>query len=236
MLRVIVVLCFLFNKLCCNSYSLPRFDFKLGSHVVSFETTNPKSTSLLERYRVMLVSANQKINLVSRRDIGNIKDRHILPCAKLATFVSPKAHESVVDVGSGGGLPGIPLAIMYPDVSVTLIDSCSKKVDFLRSVVKELSLSNVEVMCCRAESCSRMFDIIVGRSVANIGTLLQNIRHLVVDDDRLRNGLYYIKGGDLDAEFLRWRVANYSCYDLGMDWDLSKKVIFISSKYITNWK
>ena len=146
---------------------------------------------------------NLKINVVSRKDIEQIYLRHVLHSMCIAKFISFKANANVIDVGTGGGFPGIPLAILFPEVNFTLVDSIGKKLKVVEEVVSGLNLSNVKTVHSRAEDLtSGQFDFVVSRAVAYMPTFVHWTQHLLSKKNRhqIANGILYLKGGDLEEE------------------------------------
>jgi 16S rRNA (guanine527-N7)-methyltransferase len=154
---------------------------------------------------------NTKINLISRKDSFNIVPNHIVPCLAMSLVRRFQKGERVIDVGTGGGLPGIPISIVNPDCHVTLLDSNSKKMAVVSNLVQQLGLSNVDVVCARAEAIAEhcTFDFMLGRAVSAIPTFLGFSSHLMVDvtgtyagkDEKgVGRGLLYLKGGDFEDE------------------------------------
>ena len=146
---------------------------------------------------------NLKINVVSRKDIEQIYLRHVLHSMCIAKFISFKANSNVIDVGTGGGFPGIPLAILFPEVNFTLVDSIGNKLKVVEEVVSGLKLSNVKTIHSRAEDLtSGQFDFVVSRAVAYMPTFVHWTQHLLSKKNRhqIANGILYLKGGDLEEE------------------------------------
>ncbi len=145
---------------------------------------------------------NSKINIISRKDIENIYERHILHSLGIAKMINFTENTQVMDVGTGGGFPGIPLAILFPDVQFHLIDSIGKKIKIVQSVAKEVELKNVTAKQCRIEEEKAKFDFIVSRAVTTLpkltGLVKKNIRK--EQQNALPNGLICLKGGDLKNE------------------------------------
>lgn len=148
---------------------------------------------------------NAKINVVSRKDIDALYERHVLHSLAIAAACNFKDGAEVIDVGTGGGFPGIPLAIFFPEVRFTLVDSIGKKVTVVREVAVGIGLKNVEAIHARAEDLRpRKFDFAVSRAVAPLGTLWDWVAPLLrvgKASEEYRNGLICLKGGDLAQEF-----------------------------------
>jgi len=146
---------------------------------------NESQLQQFERYVSNLVDWNEKINLISRADIKNIWHKHILGSMGFLFGFRLQNNSSMLDIGTGGGLPGIPLAILYPEIDFTLIDSINKKINAVKDIVNELKLNNVSVLCGRAEDLDRKnprpakFDYIISRAVAPACAILQWSRPLI---------------------------------------------------------
>lgn len=145
---------------------------------------------------------NSRINLVSRQDIDHLYERHILHSLSIARFIHFKGDSHVLDLGTGGGFPGIPLAIMFPNVRFCLVDSIGKKIKVVEAVVHELGLTNVSPVCSRAENLTGAFDFIVSRAVAPLPDIYRWAGKLVGRKQfhAIPNGIICLKGGDLKEE------------------------------------
>lgn len=146
---------------------------------------------------------NNQINVVSRKDIESLYLHHVLHALGIAKFAqefTPGTH--ILDVGTGGGFPGIPLAILFPEVRFHLVDSIGKKIKVVREVVQALGLQNVEADHMRAEQLDYSYDFIVSRAVTRLGEFVPWIRNKFNKQDKngIPNGILYLKGGDLRAE------------------------------------
>jgi 16S rRNA (guanine527-N7)-methyltransferase len=146
---------------------------------------------------------NSKINVISRKDIDNLYVNHILHSLGIAKVISFKSGTSVLDVGTGGGFPGIPLAILFPEAQFHLVDSIGKKITVVTEVAKVLRLENVEATKGRAEELkNKRYDFVVSRAVATSKELFTWTSHLVKKGgfNDLPNGMLFLKGGDLEKE------------------------------------
>jgi 16S rRNA (guanine527-N7)-methyltransferase len=145
---------------------------------------------------------NQKINLISRKDMEHLYLHHILHCMSIAKLITFKKDTDIIDVGTGGGLPGIPLAILFPKCNFLLIDSTGKKILVVKDIIEKLQLKNAHAMQQRAEELKEQVDFVTGRAVTNLGEFYTNVRHLIHRENRndLRNGIIYLKGGDIKDE------------------------------------
>jgi len=147
-------------------------------------------------------SWNKKINVISRKDIGQLYERHILHSLGIAKIISFKKDTSLLDVGSGGGFPGIPLAIMFPECQFLLVDSIGKKVNVIEAIASEIGLQNVRTDKIRAEQLTGKFDFIVSRAVTGLPTFTTWVKNRVSEkhNNSLRNGIIYLKGGNIQSE------------------------------------
>lgn len=148
---------------------------------------------------------NARINVVSRKDIDNIYPHHILHSLAIAKFMTPAPGTSFMDLGTGGGFPGIPLAVMWPECSFHLVDRIAKKLKVARSVAEAIGLENVTFQHGDAGECHRRFDYVVSRAVMPLPDLVRISRRNIgrVTPNRLPSGLLCLKGGDLTDEIAR---------------------------------
>jgi 16S rRNA (guanine527-N7)-methyltransferase len=145
---------------------------------------------------------NSKINVISRKDIEQLYERHILHSLAIAKIIQFKPGTSVLDVGTGGGFPGIPLAILFPEVSFLLIDSIAKKIKVVTEVSGALNLPNVKAEHQRVEDIKQKFDFVVSRAVTAFPRFVEMVRTKVSSQSKntLPNGILYLKGGDFEDE------------------------------------
>lgn len=166
--------------------------------------------SQLNQLQSLYQDWNLKINVVSRKDIDELYLRHVLHSLGIAKVISFNPGSRIIDIGTGGGFPGIPLAILFPESQFHLVDSIGKKIKVVDEVVKGLDLKNVISTHSRAESIQGNYDFIVSRAVARMDTFVSWVRHLVAkkNNHEIRNGILYLKGGDLTEELSNYPKAN----------------------------
>ena len=178
---------------------------------------------------------NQKINVVSRKDIDELYLRHVLHSTGIAKVQLFKEGSSIMDVGTGGGFPGIPLAILFPEVQFTLVDSIGKKIKVVNEVVDGLELDNVTTVNSRVEEVKGQYDFIVSRAVAAMPTFVHWVKGKIKKESQheRRNGILYLKGGDLSEELKEYKAIEM--YDLTSYFDEAffetKKVVYLPMKF-----
>ena len=145
---------------------------------------------------------NKKINVISRKDISGIYERHVLHSLGIAKIVTFKPGTKILDAGTGGGFPGIPLAILFPEVNFRLVDSIGKKITVVKAVANKLELTNVRAEQIRAEQVNDKFDFIVSRAVTAFPKFVTWVRNKVapLQKNSIPNGILYLKGGEFAGE------------------------------------
>lgn len=178
---------------------------------------------------------NQKINVVSRKDIDELYLRHVIHSLGIAKIQQFNDGAEILDVGTGGGFPGVPLAILFPNVKFTLVDSIGKKIKVVDEVVQGLGLTNVKTINSRVEEIPGHFDFIVSRAVAAMPTFTHWVKGKIKKEsihDR-RNGILYLKGGDLTEELKDYRTAQL--FNLSEhfteDFYETKRVVYLPLKF-----
>ena len=177
---------------------------------------------------------NSKINVISRKDIGSLYLKHVLHSLAIAKFIQFSKDTHIIDVGTGGGFPGIPLAILFPDCKFHLVDSIEKKVKVVDAVSNELGLGNVTTQCKRVEDMDDKFDFILTRAIADMSTILEwTVNNISPNSNNIiPNGIIALKGGDLDKELSR--IENKKVVAIKDYFDdhyfINKKLVYVPVK------
>lgn len=183
---------------------------------------------------------NKQVNLISRKNIIYFYEQHVLHALSIIKFINFKNNTSILDVGTGGGFPGVPLAIMCPNSYFILIDSNQKKINILKHIVQELELKNVEVLCIRAEQINKKFDFIVTRAVTKMLNLYFWIKDKIILDsnNKIDNGIISLKGGDMTYELKKFPYAKELFLNTYFKENFfkTKKIIYLSIKDILTKK
>lgn len=180
---------------------------------------------------------NEKINVISRKDTGSLYEKHVLHSLGIAKVMEFADHTKVLDVGTGGGFPGIPLAILFPNVQFTLVDSIGKKINVVKGVAESLELRNVTAYHIRAEQLKEKFHFVVSRAVTQMPVFLTWLRGKFEKEqfNPKHNGVLYLKGGDLGEELagLRCEIFQLKNYFDEEFFD-TKKVVYLSKGNFNN--
>jgi len=178
---------------------------------------------------------NAKINVISRKDIEKLLERHVLHSLAIAKIQSFKPEASVMDVGTGGGFPGIPLAILFPETQFYLCDVIAKKIKVVNAVVEALELKNVKAEQKRAGTFDSQFDFVVSRAVTRMPDFVKWVRKNIKKKSKheLKNGILYLKGGDLEEELSGFStVKQFEILDFySEEFFETKKVVYLPVKY-----
>ena len=174
---------------------------------------------------------NQRINVVSRKNINELYINHVLHSLAIAKIINFKNETKILDVGTGGGFPGIPLAILFPDCNFTLVDSIAKKIHVVDSIVDSLKLDNICTSVTRVESLNSKHDFIVSRAVTNMSKFLNLTKGSISrgGHNSLSNGIVYLKGGDLSEELkdIKNQIYNISDY-FEEEFFETKKIVYVA--------
>ncbi len=200
-----------------------------------FPTLSAVQIKQFELLKELYEDWNAKINVISRKDIDELYLRHVLHSLGIMKVLEFKPGTKILDVGTGGGFPGIPLAIMNPEVDFYLIDVIAKKIKVVEEVAKALELKNVKAAQKRAELVKENFDFIVSRAVTNMPDFVDWVADRTTKESKheLKNGILYLKGGDLSEELASF--SNASQYNLSNYFEEeffeTKKVVHLPLKY-----
>jgi 16S rRNA (guanine527-N7)-methyltransferase len=181
----------------------------------------------------LYIDWNSKINVISRKDMEHFYERHVLHSLGISKVIQFTPGAQVMDVGTGGGFPGIPLAIMFPETKFLLVDSIGKKIKVVQEIAQAAGITNVEAIQARAEEVKGKFDFVVSRAVTTLPDFIKWVENKIKRESRnkLKNGILYLKGGDLEAELAalqnKCEVFNLSDY-FEEDFFGTKKVVHVS--------
>ena len=187
-----------------------------------------------EKLELLYKYWNSRINVISRKDIGSLYLKHVLHSLAIAKFIQFSKGTHIIDVGTGGGFPGIPLAILFPDAKFHLVDSIEKKVRVVDAVSNELGLGNVTTQCKRVEDMDDKFDFILTRAIADMSTILEwTVNNISPNSNNIiPNGIIALKGGDLDKELSR--IENKKVVAIKDYFDdhyfINKKLVYVPVK------
>ena len=200
-----------------------------------FPQLTDNQAAQFEKLESLYKEWNARINVISRKDIDSLYTKHVLHSLGIAKVMEFRAGASVLDVGTGGGFPGIPLAILFPETNFYLIDVIAKKIKVVQEVEQALDLQNVRAEQMRAENVKEDFDFIVSRAVTNMPDFVLWVKDKVKkkQNHELKNGILYLKGGDLTEELQDFpKAVQYSLSDFFEDeFFETKKVVHLPLKY-----
>lgn len=197
-----------------------------------FPDLSPEQIFRFSRLESLYREWNEKINVISRKDMDHFYERHVLHSLGIARIIPFKEGANILDVGTGGGFPGIPLAILFPGARFHLTDSIGKKIKVVNEVIADLRLSNVKAEAIRAEQSEDKYDFVVSRAVTRLSVLYNWTRdkYLKGGNHALENGMICLKGGDLEEE-LKELNRKFNVYDLKDHFEEpffeTKKVVYV---------
>lgn len=201
-----------------------------------FPSVPQEAWPVLSDWAELLREWNEKINLISRKDIEHLEERHLAHCLAITNHLKLMKGTRVMDVGTGGGFPGLIMAICYPQAQFTLIDSIGKKIGVVADIAERLGLRNVEARQCRAESINKEFDFITGRAVKNLPEYFSWIKGNLRKGQRnsIPNGVLYWKGGALEPELeaigIRPRLTIDLQHELQDDYFAQKYILHFDAR------
>ena len=196
-----------------------------------FPEISETQKSQFEKLETVYKDWNEKINVISRKDIDEFYERHVLHSLGIAKIMEFADGTKVLDIGTGGGFPGIPLAILFPNVEFTLVDSIGKKITVVKAVAEELGLKNVQAYHERAEKIKDKFHFVVSRAVTQMPVFLRWLKGKFEKEqfNPKHNGVLYLKGGDLGEELAGIKCEIYHLKDqFGEEFFDTKKVVYLS--------
>lgn len=200
-----------------------------------FQDLSELQKEQFEKLYDLYLDWNSKINVISRKDIDEIYLRHVLHSLGIAKVIQFKPGTKILDVGTGGGFPGIPLAIMFPECSFHLVDSINKKLKVVNGVATDLGLENIMTTHSRVESINDHYDFIVSRAVTAMPAFVGWVKDKVLKKSKhdIKNGILYLKGGDLTEELQNFPKATlYNLSDFfEEDFFETKKVVHLPLKF-----
>lgn len=212
-----------------------KYAKQLEKYKDHFPNVANEAWNSLAQFCAITVDWNSKVNLISRKDIDGIVENHLIPSMSIALVHKFKVNECVIDIGCGGGFPGLPLSIIHPHTQFTLLDSSEKKMRIVRDVSERLLLKNVKVVTSRAEDFPEKFGTLLGRSVSAVPNFLSFSSHL--QDRDSDSGLWYIKGGDFSGEMEEAKIQNYQLHPVKdlLPLDSAKFILHIPAIEINNF-
>jgi len=194
-----------------------------------FKNLTEEQTRQFTELEKLYLEWNQKINVISRKDVGHLYERHVLHALSIAKVIEFLPQSKILDVGTGGGFPGIPLAILFPEARFHLIDAIGKKITVVQAVADALQLKNVKAEHIRADQVKGQYDFIVSRAVTNMPDFVKWVKGktLKTNNHTLENGILYLKGGDLSEELKTYQRA--ACYNIS---DFFEEAFFETKKVV----
>ena len=202
-----------------------------------FPNLTDQQKSQFQQLETLYKDWNEKINVISRKDIDEFYERHVLHSLGIAKIMEFADGTKVLDIGTGGGFPGIPLAILFPNVEFTLVDSIGKKITVVNAVAESLGLKNVKAYHERAEKIKDKFHFVVSRAVTQMPVFLRWLKGKFEKEqfNPKHNGVLYLKGGDLGEELAGIKCEIYNLKDqFGEEFFDTKKVVYLSKGNFNN--
>lgn len=200
-----------------------------------FPDLTPQQLTHFEMLKPLYEQWNAKINVISRKDTDFFYQRHVLHSLAIAKVQSFLPESQVLDVGTGGGFPGVPLAILFPQTQFMLVDSIGKKIKVVEELVQALGLTNVTTVQMRVEQVNQEFDFIVSRAVTQMPEFVKWVKRKIKKESKhsLKNGILYLKGGDLTKELAAYeKVQLFPISDFfSEEFFETKKVVYLPLKY-----
>lgn len=200
-----------------------------------FKELSHEQVSQFEQLESLYKDWNSKINVISRKDIDELYIKHVLHSLAIAKFVNFTDGTTILDVGTGGGFPGIPLAIMFPQCQFHLVDSINKKLKVVEGVASAVGLQNLKTTHSRVEAIPETYDFIVSRAVTTMPEFVKWVKDKVAkkQNNTLKNGILYLKGGDLSEELKDFPKAQvYNLSDVFQeDFFETKKLVHLPLKF-----
>jgi 16S rRNA (guanine527-N7)-methyltransferase len=197
-----------------------------------FKELTPLQVDRISNLKDLYLDWNSKINVISRKDIDEIYIRHVLHSLSIAKIINFTEGTQIVDVGCGGGFPGIPLAILFPESHFTLVDSIGKKIQVVNQIASALDLKNVSAINDRAENLKTKFDFVASRAITAFPKFVSLTRNLISKNQHnaIPNGIIYLKGGDFSAEITPFKKS-MEIFDISDFFEEpffeTKKIIFL---------
>lgn len=172
-----------------------------------FDNLSDKQIEQLSKLEELYTNWNNKINVISRKDIENFYERHVLHSLAIAKIIKFRSGTRVLDVGTGGGFPGIPLAIFFPDTEFQLVDSIGKKIKVVNGVIEAIGLKNAIGIHKNSKEIKEQFDFVISRAVTSFSNYLKLVEGRINSKsiNSLQNGIIYLKGGDLSEELIGFK-------------------------------
>ena len=195
-----------------------------------FPSLSNKQINQYQELEILYNEWNSKINVISRKNLPELYVNHVLHSLSIAKFISFKKGTSILDIGTGGGFPGIPLAILFPEVNFLLVDSIGKKIKVVNRICESIKLKNVLTRHIRAEEIDSKFDFIVSRAVTNMKDFKMISKGKIKNNhiNEIKNGIIYLKGGDLSNEMKNITHESYNIRNyFSEEFFKTKKIIYI---------